>query len=114
MMAKNSDRLQIKVLSDHGEVISQVNCPRGSITVLRGYKASDLEPFKRTFAGTPGPERVVITVDETPYEREENVLVGFGESDWNPETTVESYLSKFMSSSAVEPLLFFLWTRWCF
>ncbi|MCB0319195.1 MAG: hypothetical protein KDD56_10610 [Bdellovibrionales bacterium] len=105
-MTENSQRLQVKVLSDHGEVVTQVNCPKGSITVLRGYKQSDLEPFKSAFAGIPGPERIVINVNNAPYEREENILIGFGENDLIPEVTVEDFFAKFMSTSAVEPLLF--------
>ena len=73
------ERLQIKLLSNSGELLRCVNCFAGQVTVLRGHSSADLQPYLRALAGIPGPERVSITIDDNEYSASHSNLIGFGE-----------------------------------
>lgn len=74
-------KLILKQFSPSGEVINVINFLSGRITVLRGYEPSDLAPYQRAFSGTPGPERINLSLNGEEYRAEQNILIGFGESN---------------------------------
>ena len=98
-------KLQIRRLSQSGEVISVVNCPAGKITVLRESNAGDLDPYKRAFAGVPGAEKFTIEIDGQTMEMAKHRLIGFGNETRIPANTVREFLSASANAAAVDSLL---------
>lgn len=72
-------QLQIRQLSNSGELLKCVNCFAGQVTVLRAHTEQDLTPFQRALSGRPGPERFSIVLDNDAFKPEAEVLIGFGE-----------------------------------
>ena len=97
--------LQIKLLSERGEVLSVINCPGGHISVFRANTHSELQPYQRALAGIPGPERFAIELDRRDYQPQEHLLIGFGEERQSIDATVAEYFQKFISAEALRPLL---------
>lgn len=86
-------KLQIKLLSQSGELVSMTNCSVGQISVLRAESPSELRPYQRALGGNQGRERFIITVDGREYNTEEHNLIGFGEVAPHTGLTVGQYLA---------------------
>jgi len=86
-------KLQIKRLSNNGELLRCINCHAGQITVLRATASSELTPFQRALAGVPGAERFSLTLDGRPFEPSNHSLVGYGESFPQADTTTVQFLT---------------------
>lgn len=86
-------KLQIKLLSSHGELLNVVTCYSGQISVFRANATADLKPYQRALTGAHGPERFSINVDGKEYAASEHILIGFGErlpAGMNVSTFLES------------------------
>jgi hypothetical protein len=85
-------KLQIKLLSDAGELLNVVTCSAGNISVFRAHTAGDLRPYQRALAGTPTKERFVITVDGEPLCPTNHALVGFGDGPFKGSASTREHL----------------------
>jgi hypothetical protein len=86
-------KLQLKLLSNSGELLSVVSCLAGKISVLRASVPSDLRPYQRTLGGSPGKENLLAVVDGTDYRADEHTVIGFGEPSPTAGRTVQEFLS---------------------
>lgn len=75
-------KLLVKQLSNTGELIRVISCFAGQISVFRATSPNALRPFQRAFVGLPGPEKIVISIEDENYVPSEHPLIGFGER-WN-------------------------------
>lgn len=99
-------KLQIKMLSDAGELLNVVTCASGNISVFRAHSAADLRPYQRALAGVPTKERFVITIDGTEYSPTDVNMIGFGEGPIQSNLSTRDYLLDMGSSEeAVDALL---------
>lgn len=104
-MPRMPAKLQIKLLSSHGELLNVVTCYGGHISVFRANSANDLKPYQRALTGAHGPERFSINVDGGEYAAQEHILIGFGER-LPPGMTVTSFLeSAGIPSGSIESTL---------
>ena len=85
-------KLQIKMLSESGELLNVTNCAAGQISVLRAESPSELKPYQRALSGFQGKERFVMVLDNTEYRPEQHHLIGFGEMPPHSGQTVAQYL----------------------
>lgn len=79
MNSPTNFKLQVRHLSKSGELLGVYNCPAGQISVFRSSNESDLQPFRRAFAGVPGPERIRILLDDVDFEISEGLTIGLAE-----------------------------------
>lgn len=87
-------KIQIKLLSDSGELLSVVTCRAGRIGVLRGSSPSDLRPYQRILSSTGDTENLEVTCDGATYNNEEHSLLGFGEISPCTGLSVRAFLVK--------------------
>ena len=105
-MPSHFKKLQIKQLSQSGQLLSCVNCHGGQISVLRATNNSDLQAYARAFSGSTGPERFVIELDGETFNSDQHVLIGYGERFYGSEGTVSDFLQQSgIPSDACESLL---------
>ncbi len=99
-------KLQIKLLSQSGELLNVTNCAAGQISVLRAESPSELKPYQRALSGFQGKERFVIVLDNTEYRHEQHHLIGFGEIPPHSGQTVAQYLiGEGLTEGSVDSLL---------
>jgi len=100
------NKLQLKLLSNSGELLNVVNCLAGKISVLRASVPSDLRPYQRALAGSPGKENLVVTCDGNEYRAEDHIVIGFGEPSPAAGLSVREFLAKNrVHDSAADALL---------
>ena len=87
-------KIQIKLLSDSGELLNIVTCRAGRIAVLRGSSSSDLRPYQRALSSTDDTENLQVTCDGVPYNNEGHSLLGFGEVSPCAGLSVKAFLVK--------------------
>lgn len=85
-------KLQLKLLSNSGELLSVVSCLAGKISVLRASVPSDLRPYQRTLSGSPGKENLLAVVDGADYRADEHAVIGFGEPSPTTGRSVREFL----------------------
>jgi hypothetical protein len=85
-------KLQIKLLSDAGELLNVVTCSLGNISVFRAHSPTDLRPYQRALAGVPTKERFVLVVDGDEYLPAHHTVIGFGEGPFKDSTSTRDYL----------------------
>jgi hypothetical protein len=99
-------KLQIKLLSDAGELLNVVTCCSGQISVFRAHAAADLRPYQRALAGVPTKERFVVALDGNEYTTSQVSLIGFGEGGLSSNQSTREYLLESgCSVEAVDGLL---------
>ncbi|MFO0416184.1 MAG: hypothetical protein ACK5Y6_02750 [Pseudomonadota bacterium] len=99
-------KLQLKLLSDAGELLSVVTCHAGKIAVLRASTPSDLRPYQRALGGSSGKDFIRIEVDGSEYRPERHTLIGFGEPSPTVGLSVHDFLAnQGVSELAIAPLL---------
>jgi hypothetical protein len=86
-------KVQLKLLSTSGELLNVVSCHAGQVTVFRAHSAPDLRPYQRALSGTPGKERITVSVDGTEYHPEHHNLVGLGETSPHVGMSLEEYFN---------------------
>lgn len=86
-------QLQIKQLSNSGQLLGCVNCFSGQISVLRAQSHSSIRPYLNALAGIAGNEKFVIEIDHDPFWPQDHNLIGFGERLIANDGTVESFLA---------------------
>lgn len=84
-------KVQLKLLSTSGELLNVITCHGGQITVFRANSAADLRPYQRALSGTPGKERLSISVDGEEYNPEGHNLIGLGEPSPHSGMTIQEY-----------------------
>lgn len=100
------NKLQLKLLSNSGELLNVVNCLAGKISVLRASVPSDLRPYQRALGGSPGKENLVVTCDGDEYRAEDHIVIGFGEPSPTAGLSVREFLAKSdIHDSAADALL---------
>jgi hypothetical protein len=100
------NKLQLKLISNSGELLSVVNCLAGKISVLRASVPSDLRPYQRALSGSPGKDNLVVTCDGNEYRAENHVIMGFGEPSPTAGMSVREFLAKSdVHDSAADALL---------
>jgi ABC-type multidrug transport system ATPase subunit len=72
-------KLQIKLLSNSGELLNLVTCHAGQVSVFRGASPSEIRPYQRALTGSAGRERFSISLDGSDFVSDNHNLVGFGE-----------------------------------
>jgi hypothetical protein len=87
-------KLQIKLLSNSGELLNVINCPAGRVCVFRGNTPADLRPYQRALIGTHGKEKLSVNVDGADYDPERHNVIGLGEAAPHPGLTVREFLAK--------------------
>ena len=99
-------KVQIKLLSNSGELLSVVACHAGRISVFRSSTPSDLRPYQRALAGSSAKDNLQIVVDGAEYHPDDHTLVGFGEPSPTTGLSVRDFLIKQnISELAIESLL---------
>lgn len=91
-MSKSVRKLQIKLLSQSGELLNCINCFAGQVSVFRATTNSELFPYLRALSGTTGPERFVVELDGQTFMPQEHTLIGFGERFLGDEGNVSDFL----------------------
>jgi hypothetical protein len=92
-------KVQLKLLSTSGELLNVVTCHSGQVTVFRAHSAPDLRPYQRALAGTPGKERITVSVDGEEYDPERHNLIGVGETFPHVGMSLEEYFNHNQVSS---------------
>lgn len=87
------NKLQIKTVSNSGELLNVINCPAGRVCVFRGNTPADLRPYQRALIGSHGKEKLSVTVDGKEYLPEQQNLIGLGESAPYTGLTTRQYLT---------------------
>jgi ABC-type lipoprotein export system ATPase subunit len=85
-------KVQIKLLSQSGELLLVTNCVAGQVSVLRSESPRELKPYQQALSGFKGKEKFVINVDGAEYFPEQHNLIGFGEVPPHAGQTVSQYL----------------------
>ena len=99
-------KLQIKLLSNSGELLNVVSCFSGQTSVLRASSPSELKPYQRALAGIQGPEKFSISIDGEEYRPADHNLIGFGERLQFDDITVSALLEQAgFQTHTVEPFL---------
>ncbi len=99
-------KLQLKLLSNSGELLSVVTCQAGKISVLRASVPSDLRPYQRVLSGSSGKENILAVVDGTDYRPDEHTVIGFGEPSTTTGLSVKEFLAKYdVPENAIDSLL---------
>jgi hypothetical protein len=93
-------KVQLKLLSNSGELLNVANCSAGKISVLRASTPSDLRPYQRALGGSSGKDNLEILCDGTPFQPDEHTLIGFGE----PSPTIGMTVKDFASSRGISEL----------
>lgn len=90
-------KVQLKLLSNSGELLNVANCCAGKISVLRASTPSDLRPYQRVLAGSSGKDNLEILCDGAPFHPDEHTLIGFGE----PSPTMGLTVKEFATSRGI-------------
>jgi len=99
-------KLQLKLLSNSGELLNMVTCNAGRVSVLRSSVPSELRPYQRVLSGTPGKENITVVCDGTEYRADEHTIIGFGEPSPTTGLSVREFLAQWdVPDSAVDSLL---------
>lgn len=85
-------KLQIKLLSNSGELLNLVTCHAGQVSVFRGASPSELRPYQRALTGSAGRERFSISLDGGDFVSDHHTLVGFGEPSPHHGMSVREFL----------------------
>ncbi len=85
-------KLQIKLLSNSGELLNLVTCLAGQISVFRGVSPSEIRPYQRALTGSAGRERFSISLDGEDFVSDHHTLIGFGEPPPHLGMTVRGFL----------------------
>lgn len=93
-------KLQLKLLSNSGELLNLVNCQAGKISVLRAASPNDLRPYQRALAGSSAKDNLEIVCDGAEYRPDQHTLIGFGE----PSPTTGLSVKQFLTSQGVSEL----------
>lgn len=100
------NKLQLKLISNSGELLSVVNCLAGKISVLRASVPSELRPYQRALSGSAGKDNLVVTCDGQEYRAENHIVMGFGEPSPTMGMSVREFLAKNdVHDSAADALL---------
>ncbi len=91
------NKLQLKLISNSGELLNVVNCLAGKISVLRASVPSELRPYQRVLSGSPGKDNLVVMCDGKEYRAENHVVMGFGE----PSPTAGMSVREFLATSGI-------------
>jgi hypothetical protein len=84
-------KVQLKLLSNSGELLNVANCCAGKISVLRASTPSDLRPYQRVLSGSSGRDNLEILCDGAPFHPDEHILIGFGEPSPTTGLTVKEF-----------------------
>jgi hypothetical protein len=93
-------KVQLKLLSNSGELLSLVTCSAGKISVLRASSPSDLRPYQRALAGSSAKDNLEIVCDGSEYHPDQHTLIGFGE----PSPTTGQSVKQFLTSQGISEL----------
>lgn len=85
-------KLQIKLLSNSGELLNLVTCHAGQVSVFRGVSPSEIRPYQRALTGSAGRERFSISLDGGDFVSDHHTLVGFGEPSPHHGMNVRQFL----------------------
>lgn len=99
-------KLQLKLISNSGELLNVVTCHAGKISVLRASSPSDLRPYQRALSGSSVKENLEVVCDGAEYRPDEHILIGFGEHSPTAGLSVKEFLTKQgISELAVDSIL---------
>jgi hypothetical protein len=99
-------KLQLKLTSNSGELLSVVTCYAGRISVLRAATPSDLRPYQRALSGSDAKDNLQILCDGSDFRPEQHVTIGFGEPSPTLGLSVKEFLAKLgVSDVAMHSLL---------
>lgn len=87
-------KLQLKLLSNSGELLNVINCTAGRVCVFRGNTPSDLRPYQRALIGTQGKEKISVNVDGNDYNPDEHNVIGLGEAAPHIGLTVRQFFAR--------------------
>ena len=74
--------------------------------MLRAASNTELGPYQRGLSGTEGPERLSISLDGRPYQPDEHILIGFGQSLFANDLSASEYmLSNNVPAGTLEGLM---------
>ncbi|MFN4895845.1 MAG: hypothetical protein ACK5GN_01935 [Pseudomonadota bacterium] len=84
-------KVQLKLLSNSGELLNVATCSAGKISVLRASTPSDLRPYQRALSGSSGRDNLEILCDGAPFQPDQHTLIGFGEPSPTSGYTVKEF-----------------------
>jgi hypothetical protein len=93
-------KVQLKLLSNAGELLNLVTCHSGKISVLRAGSPSDLRPYQRALGGSSAKDNLEIVCDGAEYRPDQHALIGFGE----PSPTAGLSVKQFLTAQGVSEL----------
>ncbi len=76
------DRLVIKQLSKHGELLDCINCFPSKVTVLRAESETDLVPYRQAVSGQVSGKKFSVSYNNKNFIQSEHIVIGFG--SWLP------------------------------
>jgi hypothetical protein len=100
------NKLQLKLTSNSGELLSLVTCHAGRISVFRASSPSDLRPYQRALSGSEAKDNLQVVCDGIDFRPEQHIAIGFGEPSPTVGLTVKEFLTKHgVSELAMNSLL---------
>lgn len=93
-------RVELKLLSNSGELLHVATCYSGKISVLRASSPGELRPYQRALSGSSAKDNLEILVDGSVYQAEENTVLGFGE----PSPTTGLSVREFLTGNGISEL----------
>jgi ABC-type thiamine transport system ATPase subunit len=93
-------KVQLKLLSNSGELLNVATCCAGKISVLRASTPSDLRPYQRALAGSSAKDNLEILCDGAQFHPDVHTLIGFGE----PSPTLGLTVKEFLKSRGMSEL----------
>lgn len=84
-------KVQLKLLSNSGELLNVANCCAGRVAVLRAAAPSALRPYQRALSGSSGRDNLEIICDGSPFNPDDHTLIGFGEPSPTTGLTVKEF-----------------------
>ena len=91
-MTKRGKCLEIRRLGTQGETLRRIRCLPGRITVFRSFIEQELDLYTRVILGDAPGARFTVLVEDAPFERSENIFIGFRETFDQDTRTISQFL----------------------
>ncbi|MDZ4786712.1 MAG: hypothetical protein SGJ02_11625 [bacterium] len=100
----SDDRLVVKQLSKHGELVDCINCFPAKVAVLRAENERDLITYRQAISGQVSGQKFVITFNNKTAQISDFIYIGFSSFLPSEKTATELLISAGLSSEQISAL----------